>query len=161
MSNHIADVACDSSHQLTIAPCKRSTLLHRLLVLLTRPLPCPCRRSAQHTPWSLAHPTVVLELSSSHTEPQPDEARQLQLLFSPHYTHGHFVATLNCGIIAGLGPLWEHEGMEVVAGCVDSILEDPASRSDLIFYDKGCALRRYRLHHPDDSWFGTRHLVDR
>ena len=42
--------------------------------------------------------------------------------------------------------------MEVVAGCLDSIWEDPASRPDLIFYDNACRLRRYRLHHPDDSW---------
>ena len=51
--------------------------------------------------------------------------------------------------------------MEVVAGCLDSIWEGPASRPGLIVYDKGCALRRYRLNHPDDSWLGTRHLVDR
>ena len=61
--------------------------------------------SLQHTSWSLTHPTVMLELSSSHAEPQSDEARQLVLLFSTHYTHGHFIATLNCGIIAGLNPL--------------------------------------------------------
>ena len=72
--------------------------------------------------------------------------------------------TLNCGTIAGSGPGWEHEGMEVVevvAGCLDSIWKDPASRPGLIFYDKGCALRRYLLNHPDDSWLGPRHLVDR
>ena len=94
----------------------------------------------------------MLELSSSHAEPQPDEARQRRLLFSTQYTHGYFIACLNCGTIAGLAPLWEHEGMEVVAGCLDSIWEDPASRPDLIFYDNACRLRRYRLHHPDDSW---------
>ena len=42
--------------------------------------------------------------------------------------------------------------MEIVAGCLDSIWEDLA-RPDLVIYDKGCALQRYRLHHPDDSWF--------
>ena len=51
--------------------------------------------------------------------------------------------------------------MEVLAGCLDSIWEDPASRPDLISYDKGFALRRYPLNHPDDSWLGTRHFVDR
>ena len=51
--------------------------------------------------------------------------------------------------------------MEVVAGCLDSIWDDPASRPEVIFYDKGCALRRYRLNHADDSWLGTRHFVDR
>ena len=38
--------------------------------------------------------------------------------------------------------------MEVVAGCLDSIWEDPASLPGLIFYGKGCALRRYRLRNP-------------
>ena len=117
--------------------------------------------SLQHTSWSFTHPTVVLELSSPHTERQPDQARQLRLLFLTQYTHGHFIATLSCGIITGLGPLWDHEGVKVVAGCLDSIWEDPAGRPGLIFYDKGCAPRRYRLHHPDDSWLGTRHFVDR
>ena len=51
--------------------------------------------------------------------------------------------------------------MDVVAGCLVSIWEDPASRPELIFYDKDCALRRYRLNHPDDSWLGTRRFVDR
>ena len=69
--------------------------------------------------------------------------------------------TLNCGIIAGFGPLWEHEEVEVVAGCLDSIWEDPVPRPDFIFYDKGWALRRYWLHHPDHFWLGTRHCVDR
>ena len=64
---------------------------------------------------------------------KPYEARPLRLLFSAHYTHGHFIATLNCGIKAGLGPLWENEGIEVVTGCLDSIWEDPASRPGLIF----------------------------
>ena len=59
-----------------------------------------------------------------------------------------------------MGLLWEHEGMEVVTGCLDSIWEDPASRPELIFYDKGCALRRHRLNDPVDSWLGTRHFVD-
>ena len=74
---------------------------------------------------------------------------------------GCFIATLNCGIIAGLGLLLEHEGTEVVAGCLDSIWEDPAGRPKLVFYDKSCALLCYRLHHPNDSWLGTRHFVDR
>ena len=82
------------------------------------------------------------------------------LLFSAQYAHGYFIASLNCGIIAGLAPLWEHKGMEVVAGCLDSIWEDPANRPELIFYDNACRLPRYRLHHPDDSWLGTRHFVD-
>ena len=111
--------------------------------------------------WLLTHVNVVLQLSSSHEEPQADETRQLRLLFSTHCTHGHFIESLNCGIIAGLGPLWEHEGVEIAAGCLDCIWEDPASRPDLTFYDKGRALRRYRLHHPDDSWPGTRHVIDR
>ena len=51
--------------------------------------------------------------------------------------------------------------MEVVAGYLDIIWEDPASRPDLIFYNKGCALQRYRLQHPDDSWLGSRHFVGR
>ena len=117
--------------------------------------------SVRRTSWSLTHPTVVPELSSSRAEPQPYEARQLQLLVSTHFTPGHFIAALNCGIIARLGPLWENEGKEVVAGCLDSIWEDPASRPQLIFYDKGFALRRYRLSDPDDSYLGSRHIVDR
>ena len=51
--------------------------------------------------------------------------------------------------------------MEAVAGCLDSIWVDLASWPELIFYDKGCALRGYRLNHPDDSWLRTRHFVDR
>ena len=51
--------------------------------------------------------------------------------------------------------------MEVVAGCLGSIWEDPASRPELMFYDKDCALRCYRLNHPDDCWLGTRQFVDR
>ena len=68
---------------------------------------------------------------------------------------------MNCVIIAGLGPLQEHERMEVVAGFLDSILEDPASRPQLIVYDEGCALRRYLCNHRDDSWLGTPQFVDR
>ena len=102
----------------------------------------------------------MLELPASHAEPQPDEVRQHKLLFSTQYSHGYFIASLNCGIIAGLALLWEDEGMEVVTSCLDSISEDPASRPDLIFYNNACRLRRYRLHHPDESWHGTRHFVD-
>ena len=41
--------------------------------------------------------------------------------FSTHHTHGHFIASLNCGIIVRLSPLWEHEGMKIVAEGLDSI----------------------------------------
>ena len=115
--------------------------------------------SSQYTSWSPA--LLCYLLASSHAEPQPDEARQPRLLFSAHYTHGHFIASPNCGIMAGLAPLWKDEGMEVVDGCLDSICEDPASRTDLVFYDNACRVRRYRVHHPDDSWLGPRQIVDR
>lgn len=104
---------------------------------------------------------VTSLLPPSLVHPQPDEARQLKVLFSTHQTHGHFIASLNCGIIAGLAPLWEHEGMKVVAEGLDSIWEEPGSRPDLMFYDNACRLRRYRIHHPDESWVGTRLVVDR
>ncbi|CAN0586239.1 unnamed protein product, partial [Laminaria digitata] len=80
---------------------------------------------------------------------QPAEARQHKLLFSTHLTHGHFTASLNCGIIAGLATLWEHEGMEVVVEALNSIWEEPASRPDLMFYDNACCLRRYRMNHRE------------
>ena len=92
---------------------------------------------------------------------KPHEARQLRQLFSINHTQGHFIAILNCSIVAGLDPVWEHQRMEAVTSCRDSICEDPARRSEVIVYDKGCALRRYRLNFPDGSWPGTRHFFDR
>ena len=65
----------------------------------------------QYTSWSLTHSTVVLELPLSHAEPRPDESRRLRLLLLTHYTHGRYMVTLNCCLIAGLGLLWEHEGL--------------------------------------------------
>ena len=158
MFSHVANVARHSSHQLTIAPFKRSTLFHRLLAQLTRPLPCPCR--ATHV--RVANPPDRdAGIAGISRVAKPDEALQLSLLFSTHYLDGQFIATLNGGIMARLGPLWEHEGVEVVACGLGSIWEDLASRPEPIFCDTGCALRRTRLNRPDDAWLGTRQTVER
>ena len=160
MSRNIAIVACHWSRQLTIALCKQA--FHPVAPIscttgTSSSVPLP---SLQHTSWLVIHPTVM-PIDTISRGAKSDEGRQLRLLFSIRFTHGHVIATLKGAIIDGLDHLWEHKGTEVVAGCLNTIWENSASRPELIFYEKGCALRRYRLNHPDDLWLGTLQFVAR
>lgn len=76
-------------------------------------------------------------------------------------SYGHLLGHLTCGIICGIAPLWNHEGMEIVVEGLDIIWGDPSTRPYILFYDNACKLRRYRINHPDLLWAMTRMVVDR
>ena len=82
-------------------------------------------------------------------------------MFCRRPSRGHLIASLNYGVIVGLAPLWEHEGMDIVAEGLDKIWEGTATRSDLLFYDNSRKLRWHRLRNPNPSWPHPRYVVDR
>lgn len=44
---------------------------------------------------------------------------------------------------------------------LSNIWADPSTRPDVMFYDRGCAIRRYLINNPDPLWAMTRFIVDR
>lgn len=67
---------------------------------------------------------------------KPNDVRLLRQMFSRQNSYGHLVGVLNCGILCGLVHLPSHEGESVVVEALNEIWRDPATRPDIIFYDK-------------------------
>ena len=82
-------------------------------------------------------------------------------MFCRRLSHGHVIASHNCSVIVGLAPLWEDEGMDIVADGRDKIWEGTATRPDLLFYDNPCMVLRHRLSNSNPAWPDTRYAVDR
>lgn len=92
---------------------------------------------------------------------QPAYMRFHRSMFDRRTTFGDLIASYSCGIICGIGSLWEAEGMAEVDTALNAIWPVISTRPELLFYDLACARWTYLVTHPDILWAGTRLIVDR
>lgn len=87
--------------------------------------------------------------------------RYLRSILGRRTSWGSLLVSWSCGVICGIVPLLEAEGLQEVDAALREIFPDEAKRPVILFYDKACQLRPYFLNRGDLSWRGTLLLVDR
>lgn len=85
----------------------------------------------------------------------------LRSIFCARQTWGSLVCIRPCGVVCGVQPIWEAEGMVEVDRALNAAFPEENSRPQLVFYDRACQRRRYLVGRGDTTWAGTSWVVDR
>lgn len=87
--------------------------------------------------------------------------RYLRNILGRRTNWGSLMASWSCGIICGIVPLLEAEGLQEVDVALNEMFPDVEKRPVVLFYDKACEYHAYLANRGDDSWGGTLLIVDR
>lgn len=87
--------------------------------------------------------------------------KYLRSMFAKRYSFGYIIATMPCGVVAGLAPLWEAEGDFDAAWGLNEIYRHAQHVPRLMFYDRGCFRRAWLRNNPDPFWSRCLLKIDR
>lgn len=77
------------------------------------------------------------------------------------FSFGYIIATMPCGVVAGLAPLWEAEGDFDAAWGLNDIYRHAQHVPQLMFYDRACFRRAWLRNNQDPFWGRCLLKVDR